>query len=101
MKNNSWFPGPWPFNLILIGGWVVVVAAIRRGNRGDPMTCPNCNKQSTDIETCSACGTPMSVASDSLDQLVQQASVPNLAALFQTAKDQGLIVAQVAYGHTP
>lgn len=65
------------------------------------MKCPNCGEQSTDKVTCSECRTPMSVASDSLDQLVQQASVPNLAALFQTAKDRGLIQAQVAYGHTP
>lgn len=41
----------------------------------------------------------MSVATDSLDKLVEQASVPNLAALFQTAKDQGLIKAQAEYGH--
>jgi hypothetical protein len=65
------------------------------------MKCPNCNGISTDKLVCSECNTPMSVASDSLDQLVQQASVPNLAALFQTAKDQGLIKAQVEYGHTP
>jgi len=45
--------------------------------------------------------TPLSVADDSLDELVQQASVPNLAALFQTAKDQGLIKAQQEYGHAP
>lgn len=64
------------------------------------MTCPNCSKQSTDTVVCSECRTPMSVAEDSLDSLVQKASVPNLAALFGAAKSAGLIVAQQEYGHT-
>ncbi len=64
------------------------------------MKCPNCSETSTNDTVCSECNTPMSVVTDSLDSLVEQASVPNLAALFQAAKDQGLIQAQQEYGHT-
>lgn len=45
--------------------------------------------------------TPVSVADDSLDTLVEQASTPTLAQLFQRAKDQGLIQPQQQYGHAP
>lgn len=62
--------------------------------------CPNCSGISTDDKVCTECGTAMSVVTDSLDSLVEQASVPNLAALFQAAKDQGLIQAQQEYGHS-
>jgi len=68
------------------------------------MTCPNCSEQSSDTTVCTACGTPMSVVTDSLsaheEQLVAAASVPNLAALFGAAKSAGLIQAQQEYGHT-
>jgi hypothetical protein len=63
--------------------------------------CPNCLEQSTESDVCSDCNTSMSVADDSLDKLVAQASVPNLAALFAAGKAAGLITAQVEYGHTP
>lgn len=67
------------------------------------MTCPNCDHQQTDddVTVCTECGTPMSVASDSLDKLVEGASIPNLAALFQAGKNSGVIKTQVEYGFTP
>ena len=37
---------------------------------------------------------------DDLDQLVQKASIPNLASLFRKGKEKGLIQAQQEYGHT-
>lgn len=40
----------------------------------------------------------VSVADDSLDQLIQQASVPSLASLFRKAKDAGVIGPQSNYG---
>jgi uncharacterized membrane protein YvbJ len=65
------------------------------------MKCPNCGGISTDDKVCTECGTSMSVVTDSLDELVEKASVPNLAALFGAAKKQGLIQAQQEYGHAP
>lgn len=49
-----------------------------------------------------ASGTRMGTVTDEdkLDQLVQQASVPNLAALVRKGKKQGLIQPQQEYGHT-
>lgn len=46
-------------------------------------------------------GHAVSVADDTLDQMVEAASAPNLAALFQSAKDAGLIQAVQEYGFTP
>lgn len=40
----------------------------------------------------------VSVPDDSLDALVEAASVPNLGTLFQRAKDRGLIKAMSNYG---
>ena len=37
-------------------------------------------------------------AEDALDQLVERASVPNLASLFQAGKEAGLIKPVTAYG---
>lgn len=42
----------------------------------------------------------MSEVDGSLDSLVEKASVPNLAALFQTAKDKGLIKPGKEYGNS-
>lgn len=42
--------------------------------------------------------TEVSVGDDSLDSLVEQASVRNLADLFREAKDKGLIQPTTAYG---
>lgn len=43
--------------------------------------------------------TEVSVPDDRLDQLVQQASAPNLATLFKEAKQAGLITAGKEYGN--
>lgn len=43
-------------------------------------------------------GHSMSVSDDSLDTLVEAASAPSLASLFQQAKDAGHIKAGVEYG---
>lgn len=40
----------------------------------------------------------VSVADDSLDHMVEAASVPNLATLFRRAKDKGVIGAVSNYG---
>ena len=40
----------------------------------------------------------VSVADDTLDQLIQQASVPNLATLFRRAKEAGVIGPVSVYG---
>jgi len=45
-------------------------------------------------------GHPVSDPDDTLDKLVESASVPDLAALFQSAKDAGHIQAVQEYGFT-
>lgn len=45
-------------------------------------------------------GHPVSDPADSLDSLVEAASAPNLATLFQQAKDAGHINAVQEYGFT-
>jgi predicted nucleic acid-binding Zn-ribbon protein len=68
--------------------------------------CIDCGRLNTDesAEVCPSCGgrlnstDPVSVADDRLDELVQQASKPNLAALFGQAKKAGHIKAAYSYG---
>lgn len=50
-------------------------------------------------QVCPVCGHNhiVSVATDTLDSLVQQASTPNLADLFRKAKDSGAIKAFEGY----
>lgn len=47
-------------------------------------------------------GTKMEPVTDeaNLDELVQRASVPNLASLFKKGKERGLIKAQQEYAHS-
>lgn len=62
-------------------------------------TCQNCGqflKELADV-TAHAC-TAMSVADESMDTLIQQASVPNLATLFRRAKEAGVIGPVSVYG---
>jgi hypothetical protein len=47
---------------------------------------------------CGSAGSSVSVADDSMDSLVQAASVPNLADLFRKAKATGAIAPMAAYG---
>lgn len=62
------------------------------------MKCPNCDEAS-DQDVCEYCGTQiLSEAEDTMDQLVQAASIPNLAALFQQGKDRGLLKPAQDYG---
>lgn len=50
-------------------------------------------------DVCPHCGEGIvSVADDSLDSMVQAASVPSLATLFKRAKDAGVIGAVSNYG---
>lgn len=64
------------------------------------MKCPNCEHESDD-DVCPECGTTiMSDPADSLDTLVAQASIPNLAALFKAGKQAGLIQPGQEYGQT-
>jgi hypothetical protein len=53
---------------------------------GDDMVCPACGHRI------------LSVVDDRLDQMVQQASIPNLATLFKRAKDAGIIAPGKEYG---
>lgn len=57
-----------------------------KGHQFTEDICPKCNPGG------------MSVADDSLDQMVQAASVPNLSTLFQKAKDAGMIGGVSVYG---
>jgi predicted nucleic acid-binding Zn-ribbon protein len=69
-------------------------------------TCIDCGRLNNDVsaEVCPSCGgrlsstDPLSVADDKLDELVQQASKPNLASLFGKAKAAGHIKAAYSYG---
>lgn len=60
------------------------------------MRCPLCKTVLTD-GVCPTHGA-VSVDADSLDSLVQAASIPNLAALFKRAKDTGIITPAKEYG---
>ena len=54
-------------------------------------------------QVCPACGHDhtVSVTDDTLDQMVTQASVPNLATLFRRAKETGAIAAFEGYAGGP
>lgn len=43
----------------------------------------------------------VSVDTDSLDDMIQAASVPSLASLFRRAKDRGLLGPVTVYGESP
>lgn len=60
--------------------------------------CPDCKQPKGNADKCPHCGA-LSVPDDSLDSMVEQASVPNLAALLKQGKKQGLIQAVHEYGH--
>lgn len=52
------------------------------------------------LRNCETCAPAMSEAADSLDTLVQAASVPNLADLFRKAKQTGVIGPVSVYGES-
>ena len=59
--------------------------------------CANCKTQFTGV-ICPRCGDAfVSVSTDSLDSMVEAASVPNLAAMFRAAKAMGAIGAVSVY----
>lgn len=63
------------------------------------MKCPNCDHE-TDESVCEHCGTTIvSVVDDTMDALVEAASIPNLASLFRQGKQRGLIGAMTNYGN--
>lgn len=69
------------------------------------MKCDECGHENVELgAACELCKaslpdtSPVSEVSDTLDELVQQASVPNLAAIFGAAKKQGIIKAAYSYG---
>jgi uncharacterized protein with PIN domain len=60
--------------------------------------CSNCGQMHRWTK-CPKCGTPVvSVAEDTIDQMVARASLPNLADLFRKGKEQGLIGTVFNYG---
>jgi hypothetical protein len=62
------------------------------------MKCPNCEEESDD-KVCPNCGTTIvSDPDDTIDTLVQQASIPSLATLFRQGKQAGLIKPAQEYG---
>jgi uncharacterized Zn finger protein (UPF0148 family) len=67
--------------------------------------CPECGSgwvDPTDPDVCPKCGHHfVSVADDSLDQLVMAASAPNLATLFRRAKESGAIESFEGYAGGP
>lgn len=64
-------------------------------------TCPACKEEVDSIDAvCSHCGEILSVADDTMDEMIKAASIPNLGSLFQKAKDSGLIQAQAEYTST-
>lgn len=67
------------------------------------MRCTECGwVDPTNPPVCPKCGHHnVSVADDSLDQLVQAASAPNLATLFRRAKESGAIESFETYTGGP
>lgn len=64
------------------------------------MKCPNCDHE-TDEKVCENCGTTIvSDVDETMDAMVQQASIPNLASLFKAGKKAGLIKPVAEYGQT-
>lgn len=64
------------------------------------MKCPNCDHE-TDESVCENCGTTIvSVVDETIDSLVEAASIPNLASLFRAGKKRGLIKATQEYGQS-
>lgn len=59
--------------------------------------CENCNFD-TDEDRCPKCGGAVSVPTDNLDSLVEEASIPSLASLFEKAKLTGAIAPVTNYG---
>jgi hypothetical protein len=57
--------------------------------------CPNCKHENeAGEEVCSECGHQIvSGVDDTMDQLIEAASIPNLASLFRQGKKRGLITA--------
>lgn len=64
------------------------------------ISCDQCQfGYAEDKNKCPRCGAPHSTGEpDTMDQLIQQASVPNLASLFRKAKKAGVIGAVSVYG---
>ncbi len=70
------------------------------------MICPNCNVKMPADDVCEGCGfgapsTQQAEEDGMMDRLVQDASAPSLATLFQQAKDKGLIGPVTTYGGGP
>ena len=64
------------------------------------MECPNC-KHESDEDVCPECGTTIvSDPNDKIEELVQAASIPDLADLFRQGKARGLIKATKEYGQS-
>lgn len=60
----------------------------------NPAACDDC----VEPVNSEANGEGMSVPDDTMDTMIQRASVPNLATLFQRGKDAGLLKPTTGYG---
>lgn len=65
------------------------------------MKCPECSKTTRSTVKCGSCGASLSVPDATLEDLMRSAGAPNLASLFQQAKDDGLIKPVLQYGGPP
>ncbi len=62
------------------------------------MRCPNCDIE-TDQSVCPECGTTvLSDPDETMDALIEKASIPNLGALIKKGKEKGLIKPAEDYG---
>ena len=61
--------------------------------------CPSCGKQIKNGQVCTTC-LQADAEERLLEQLVQKASVPNLASLYKAGRAAGLITPTVNYQHT-
>lgn len=60
--------------------------------------CDECQLD-TELDICPDCGAVLSDEDGKMEALIQSASIPNLASLFQAGKDRGLIKASAEYGN--
>ena len=63
-------------------------------------TCGGCGSPYWGVE-CQHCRTNVSEGAGSMDDLVRQASVPNLAALYRAGKKAGVLKSMKDYGGAP
>lgn len=65
------------------------------------MRCPDCGHLNPEEQaTCLECGGKLSVSTDTMDDMIEEASVPDLATLYRRGKEKGLLKPQADYGQS-